>query len=224
MRAIVFGASGLVGHGALRACLFDDEVSEVLAVVRRPLPATHPKLRQIVHADFTDYTAIQDQLTGLDACLFCLGTSSVGRSETQYTQITYDYTLTAARTLHAANPALTFVYVSGQGTDSTEAGRTMWARVKGRTENALLALPMTTVMVRPGYVHPVHGARPRSTVLRILTWALYPLLRRAFPRHVTTTDALGRAMLAAARPGTAPEPILDNTAINRLAAQTVTPK
>lgn len=174
------------------------------------------------HADFTDYIAVEDQLTGLDACLFCLGTSSVGQSETQYTQITYDYTLAAARTLHAASPALTFVYVSGQGTDSTEAGRTMWARVKGRTENALLALPMTTVMVRPGYIHPVHGARPRGTVLRILTWALYPLLRRAVPRHVTTTDALGRAMLAAARPGAATEPILDNAAINRLAAQTVT--
>ncbi|MEU6011876.1 NAD-dependent epimerase/dehydratase family protein [Streptomyces sp. NPDC047453] len=221
MRVIVFGASGMVGHGALRACLLDDEVSEVLAVVRRPLSVTHPKLRQIVHGDFTDYTAIQDQLTDLDACLFCLGVSSVGLGEEEYTRVTYDYALAAARALHAASPSLTFVYVSGEGTDSTGTSRRMWARVKGRTENDLLALPMTSYMFRPGYIHPVNGATSRTPAYRALyplTTALYPLLRRALPRHVTTTDALGRAMLVVARSGTTTARVLDAPGINRLAA------
>ncbi|MCY1649287.1 NAD(P)H-binding protein [Streptomyces sp. NPDC012486] len=221
MRVIVFGASGMVGHGALRACLHDDAITEVLAVVRTPLSTAHPKLRQIVHTDFADYTTIQDQLTDVDACFYCLGVSAAGRGEQEYTRVTYDYTLAAARALHTANPSLTFVYVSGQGTDSTGKSRQMWARVKGRTENELLAMPMKAYMFRPGYIQPTHGATSRTPLYRALyrvTAGVYPLLKRVFPRHVTTTDAVGRAMLAVTRwNGTGPT-VLRNPDINRLSA------
>ncbi|MFD6920609.1 NAD-dependent epimerase/dehydratase family protein [Streptomyces sp. NPDC059944] len=221
MRVIIFGASGMVGHGALHACLRDDTVTEVLAVVRSPLPLTHAKLRQIVHADFTDYAAVQDQLKDLDACFFCLGVSAVGRSETEYARVTHDYTLAAARALNAASPSVTFVYVSGEGTDSTGKSRQMWARVKGRTENELLAMPMAAYMFRPGYIQPIDGASSRTPLYRVMyrvTAALYPVLRRAFPRYVTNTDAVGRAMLAVARQhGTGPT-VLRNPDINRLAS------
>ncbi|MFJ2891401.1 NAD-dependent epimerase/dehydratase family protein [Streptomyces sp. NPDC087305] len=221
MRVIIFGASGMVGHGALRACLLDEAVTEVLVVVRSALPLEHPKLRQIVHADFTDYTAVQGQLKDLDACFFCLGVSAVGRGEEEYTRVTYDYTLAAARAVHAANPSLTFVYVSGEGTDSTGRSRQMWARVKGRTENDLLAMPMHAYMFRPGYIQPVNGASSRTPVYRVVyrvTGGLYPLLRRAFPRHVTTTDAVGQAMLAVTRLQGAGPSVLHNSDINRLVA------
>ncbi|MER8188304.1 NAD-dependent epimerase/dehydratase family protein [Kitasatospora sp. NPDC094015] len=221
MRVIIFGASGMVGHGALRASLRDDTVTEVLAVVRGSLPLAHAKLRQIIHTDFTDYTALQDQLKGLDACFFCLGVSAVGRKEEEYAHVTYDYTLAAARALHAASPELTFVYVSGEGTDSTGKSRQMWARVKGRTENELLDMPMTAYMFRPGYIQPVDGATSRTPLYRIVyraTGVLYPLLRRAFPRYVTNTDAIGRAMLAVARQNGAGPTVLRNPDINRLAS------
>ena len=185
------------------------------------LPVTHPKLRQIIHGDFTDYAPIQDQLEDLDACLFCLGVSAVGRSREEYTRVTYDYTLAAARALHAASPALTFLYVSGEGTDSTGKSRQMWARVKGRTENDLLAMSMRAYMFRPGYIQPVSGATSRTPLYRVLyrvTAGLFPLLRRLFPHQVTTTDMLGRAMLAAVRPGSGAPTVLRNPDINRLAA------
>ncbi|MFG2536115.1 NAD-dependent epimerase/dehydratase family protein [Streptomyces sp. NPDC048511] len=219
MRVIVFGASGMVGHGALRACLRDDTVTEVLAVVRKPLPA-HPKLRQIVHTDFTDYSAIQDRLAGLDACFYCLGVSAVGRREEEYTRVTHDYAVAAARALHAASPSLTFVYVSGEGTDPTGRSRQMWARVKGRTENDLLAMPMHAYMFRPGYIQPVDGAVSRTRLYRTLyrvTAGLYPLLRRVVPRHITTTAAVGHAMLAVARMDGSGPAVLRNPDINRLA-------
>ncbi|MFJ5834937.1 NAD(P)H-binding protein [Streptomyces sp. NPDC093089] len=221
MRVIVFGASGMVGHGALHACLRDDAVTEVLAVVRTPLAVDHPKLRQIVHADFTDYTALQDRLTGLDACFYCLGVSAVGRTEAEYTRVTHDYAVAAARALIAASPDLTFVYVSGEGTDPTGKSRQMWARVKGRAENDLRALPMAAYMFRPGFIQPVDGAVSRTPLYRVLyraTAVVHPLLKRLLPRHVTTTDAVGRAMLAVTRPdGDAPT-VLRNPDINRLAA------
>ncbi|MFJ7967747.1 NAD-dependent epimerase/dehydratase family protein [Streptomyces sp. NPDC096324] len=220
MRVIVFGASGMIGHGALRACLLDDSVTDVLAVVRSPLPVAHPKLRQIIHTDFTDFTSVQDQLEGLDACFYCLGVSAVGRTEQEYTRVTYDYALAAARALHTASPALTFVYVSGEGTDSTGKSRQMWARVKGRTENDLLALPMSSYMFRPGYVQPMDGATSRTPVYRVMyrvMAGLYPLLRRAFPRHVTTTAAVGRAMLAVGRTDRQSPTVVRNSDINRLA-------
>ncbi|MGW5392132.1 NAD-dependent epimerase/dehydratase family protein [Streptomyces koyangensis] len=221
MRVVIFGATGMVGHGALRACLLDDTVTEVLTVVRTPVPLTHPKLRQTVHTDFTNYTAIQDQLKDLDACFFCLGVSAVGHKEREHTRITHDYTLAAARVLHTASPSLTFVYVSGEGTDPTGTSRQMWARVKGRPENELLAMPMTAYMFRPGYIQPTNGATSRTPLYRILhraTGALYPLLRRTFPRYVTDTDAVGQAMLAVTRQnGTGPA-VVRNTRINHLAS------
>ncbi|WP_333762324.1 NAD-dependent epimerase/dehydratase family protein [Streptomyces sp. IBSBF 2390] len=220
MRVIVFGASGMIGHGALSASLRDDAVTEVVTVVRTPLDMVHPKLRQIVHADFTDFTAVQDELTGLDACFYCLGVSAVGRSEAEYTRVTHDYVLAAARALITASPGLTFVYVSGQGTDPTGQSRQMWARVKGRTENDLRALPMKAYMFRLGFVQPVDGAVSRTPLYRRIyqvTAALHPLLRRLFPRHVTTTDTVGRAMLATARPGNDAPAVLHNPDVNHLA-------
>ncbi|WP_052848904.1 NAD-dependent epimerase/dehydratase family protein [Streptomyces avicenniae] len=222
MKVAVFGASGMVGQGVLRACLLDEAVTEVVAVVRRPLGAPHPKLREIVHTDFTDLSAVADALGAPDACFYCLGISSAGLAEAEYTVITHDYTLAAAETLLARNPALTFVYVSGSGADSTESGSTMWARVRGRTENALLALSPRARVIRPGYIRPRHGARSRTRSYRVLyattSW-LYPLFHRLLPRHTTTTDTLGRAMLALARTTDEDLPrILTSEHVNRLGA------
>ena len=221
MNVVVFGASGMVGQGVLRACLLDPTVDTVLVVGRRPLGVSHPKLSEVVHDDLTDLSPIADRLTGVDACFYCLGVSSAGLDEAAYTRVTYDFTLAAARKLVAASPGPTFVYVSGEGTDSTEQGRTMWARVKGRTENDLLALPMNAYMFRPGYIQPRHGAVSRTRSYRVmytLTSWLYPLLHRLIPAHTTTTEHLARAMLALTRPGTTENRILYSRDINRLGA------
>ncbi|MFJ5220896.1 epimerase [Streptomyces sp. NPDC088354] len=221
MNVVIFGASGMVGHGVLRACLLDPAVTRVLVVGRSPIGMTHPKLHEIIHQDFTDLSGPAEQLTDVDACFYCLGVSSAGRSEADYTRITYDFTVAAAKTLSAANPGLTFTYVSGEGTDSSERGRTMWARVKGRTENELLAMPIDAYMFRPGYIQPRHGAVSKTRAYRLtytLTSWLYPLLHRIAPKHTTTTDHLGRAMLAVTRPDTAAQRILDSRDINRLGA------
>ncbi|QFZ72487.1 NAD(P)H-binding protein [Streptomyces fagopyri] len=221
MRVALFGASGMVGQGVLRACLQDGEVEEVVLVARTPLKARHPKIREVLHTDFTDFGAIQGELEGLDACFFCLGVSSAGRDEEEYTRITYDFTLAAARAVSVNNPALTFAYVSGEGTDSTESGRSMWARVKGRTENALLAMPFHAYLFRPGYIQPRHGAVSKTSAYRLmyrLTSWLYPVVRRLAPRHVTTTEHLGRAMIAVvALQGSGPS-VLHSPEINRLGA------
>lgn len=221
MRVAIFGASGMVGHGVLRACLLDQRIEEILLVVRKPLDAAAgPKVRQIVHADFTDFTGVQENLKGLDACFYCLGVSSGGRDETEYTRITHDYTLAAARVVSADNPGLTFTYVSGEGTDSTGTGRAMWARVKGRTENELLAMPIHAYMFRPAYIQPRHGAVSGTRAYRMLyratSW-LYPVLRTLAPTRVTTTEHLGRAMIAVLDlQGSGPS-ILYSPDINRLA-------
>ncbi|MET7619775.1 NAD(P)H-binding protein [Streptomyces sp. NPDC005408] len=221
MNVLLFGASGMIGQGVLRECLLDDRVESVVAVVRKPLGFTHPKLREVVHEDFTDFSSLAGEFKAVDACFFCLGISSARKSEEEYRRITYDYTLAAARAL-PSNPSLTFTYVSGEGTDSTESGRSMWARVKGRTENDLLAMPFHAYMFRPGYIQPLHGATSRTRAYRLLyvgvSW-LYPLLRRVIPKHVTTTENLGRAMLAVAGAGGAGEHILYSPEINRLAAE-----
>ncbi|AJE38966.1 NAD(P)H-binding protein [Streptomyces nodosus] len=219
MKVVLFGASGMVGQGVLRACLLDPAVTRVLVVVRNPLGVSHPKLQEVIHQDFTDLSAISEQLAGHDACFYCLGISSAGRSEAEYTRITYDYALAAARAVSVSNPGLTFTYVSGEGTDSSEQGRTMWGRVKGRTENALLAMPMDAYMFRPAYIRPHHGAvsrTPSYRVLYALTSWLYPLLHRLAPRHTTTTEHIGRAMLAVTRPGAVEQRILYSPDINRL--------
>jgi len=219
MNVLLFGATGMIGQGVLRECLLDSGVATVTSVGRSPTGLSHPKLREIVHADLTNYAPIESELSGFDACFFCLGISSAGLNEEQYSRVTYDITLCAAETLARLNPNLTFVYVSGQGTDSSEHGRIMWARVKGRTENALLRLPFEAAfMFRPGIIVPRFGARSRTALYRIpytLTRPLLPLLLRAFPNHVLTTDEIGRAMIVVARHG-APKPILETRDIRSL--------
>ncbi|MET9606905.1 epimerase [Streptomyces sp. NPDC006512] len=224
MNVILFGGTGMIGRGVLRECLRDDAVTGVLAVGRTPLGVSHPKLRESVQPDPTDLSALAAELPGYDACFFCLGVSSVGMKEEAYRRVTHDLTLAAARPLAAANPRLTFVYVSGEGTDSTEQGRSMWARVKGKTENDLLELPFQAYMFRPGIVQPVRGVPSKTRLYRTLyavTGPLITLLRLIAPNLVTTTEDLGRAMIAVATPGTEhPGRILRPQDINRLGAAT----
>jgi uncharacterized protein YbjT (DUF2867 family) len=211
----------MIGQGVLGECLRDPDVDRVLGIGRTTTGRAHPKLRELVHADFSDFSGIERELEGHDACFFCLGVSSAGMSEPDYTRITYDFTLAAARVLSRLNPKMTFVYVSGAGTDSTGRGRTMWARVKGKTENALLELPFGGVyMFRPAFIQPLGGIVSRTRLYRTLyavAGPLLPLLRALFPAYVTTTETVGRAMLEVAKRG-APSSVLDSSAINRLGA------
>ena len=219
MRVVLFGGSGMVGQAVLRECLLDPEVERVVSVVRRATGARHPKLREVVHADFHDFTSIAPELTGVDACLFTLGVTSAGMSEQEYRRVTYDITMAAATTLLRLNPQLTFVFVSGAGTDNTERGRVMWARVKGAAENALLHMPFKgAYMFRPAAIQPLHGVRSRTTSYRIAYTVMspvLPLLRRLFPQYITTTEKLGRAMIAVAKHG-APKQVLESKDINEL--------
>jgi len=205
MNVLLFGATGMVGQGVLRECLLDPNVQLVQTVGRTAIGAQYPKLREIVHQDLWHYEAIEANLSGFDACFFCLGVSSSGMTEEDYERVTYGITIAAAEILCRLNPQMTFIYVSGAGTDSSEQGRTMWARIKGRTENALLRLPFAAAyMFRPGIIQPLHGVRSKTTVYRVfytLTKPLLPLLRLAFPNHVLTTQQIGRAMLIAVRRG-----------------------
>ena len=219
MRVVLFGATGMIGQGVLRECLLDPAVTAVLTVGRSPTGKQHAKLREISHPDLTDLTAIQDDLRGYDACFFCLGVSSAGMSQDAYRRVTYDYTMAAARVFAAQDPDATFVYVSGAGTDSTEQGRSMWARVKGKTENDVLALLPNAYMFRPGYIQPMHGIKSRTRMYRalyVVAVPLYPVLRRLFPKAVTTTEAIGRAMVNVAAKG-APAKVLNPTDINTAA-------
>jgi len=207
----------MVGQGVLRECLLDPDVETVLAISRSASGRTDPKLREIFHKDFMDFGSLQRELTGYDACFFCLGVTSAGMPEERYRVITYDYTLAAARTLAAVNPGMTFLYVSGMGTDSSERGRTMWARVKGKTENDLLRLPFKAAyMFRPALIVPFHGIKSKTKVYRIfyaITGPLLPLLYKIAPKYVTTTEQVGRAMIRVARQGW-PKRILENADIN----------
>lgn len=218
MKVVLFGASGMVGQGVLRECLLDPRVERVLSIGRAATGQQHPKLRELVHSDFLDFSAVESELAGYDACFFCLGVSSAGMSEADYHRVTYDFTLAAANALAKRNPNMTFIYVSGAGTDSTERGRTMWARVKGATENALLRLPFKgAYMFRPALIQPLHGIQSKTKSYRVfyaITAPLLPLLKR-LPRYVTTTEQIGRAMIAAAEHG-APSPILESADINAL--------
>ncbi len=185
----------MVGEGVLHECLQSDDVEQVLILGRRPYGLVHPKVKEIVHADLYDLSAIEDQLRGYNACYFCLGTSSVGMSEEDFTKITYTLTMHVATVLSRQNADMTFCYVSGGGTDSTEKGRVMWARVKGRTENDLMKLPFKQVFnFRPGYMHPTPGLKNTLSYYKYLSW-LYPVFKLLFPGFVTTLADLGRAMI-----------------------------
>jgi uncharacterized protein YbjT (DUF2867 family) len=217
MKVIPFGASGMVGQGVLRECLLNQDVESVLAVTRSPIGQRHEKLREIVRKNVADLDSVEDKLRGYDACFFCLGVSSAGMKATDYRRVTYDLTLAIARTLAKLNPGMTFIYVSGAGTDSTERGRIMWARVKGETENALLRLPFKAAyMFRPGVIQPLYGITSKTRLYRIFYAVAGPLitLTRIFlPRWVTTTEQVGRAMIRVGLRG-APKPFLENQDIN----------
>lgn len=219
MKILIFGATGMVGQGVLRECLLAPDVQGVVAIGRNPTGQQHAKLRDLVHKDMYDYSAIESQLQGFDACFFCLGVSSVGMKEPEYKRISYDLTLAAATVLARLNPGMTFTHVTGAGTDSSERGSSMWARVKGATENALLRLPFKgAYMFRPGVIQPLHGVRSKTPLYDGIYVVLSPLLSLAYrlwPNKVTTTEKVGRAMLAVARNG-APKKLLDPADINAL--------
>ena len=220
MKVILVGASGMVGQGVLRECLLDPDVERVLAVGRRPLGRTEAKLVDRVVPDLTDLSAIEGDLGGYDACFFCLGVTSVGMTEDAYRKVTYDITAAFAKVLARLDPGMTFVFVSGANTDGTEKGTVMWARVKGAAENVVLKAGFKAAyMFRPGLIQPLHGITSRTRSYRFaytLLWPLVVLLRWLFPRSVTTTENVGRAMLEAARRG-APKTLLENADINDLA-------
>jgi uncharacterized protein YbjT (DUF2867 family) len=220
MRVLLFGATGMVGQGVLRECLLDPEVESVTTIGRRASGVAHPKLTELVHPNLLDFSAIRSRLSGFDACFFCLGVSSLGLTKDAYRRVTYDITLAAAETLVGLNPRMTFVYVSGAGTDSTGRGRSMWARVKGATENALLRLPFKAAyMFRPALIVPLQGITSKTRWYRLfyaLARPLLPILEALVPGQVTTTEKIGRAMLVAARDG-APKPVLETPDINALA-------
>jgi uncharacterized protein YbjT (DUF2867 family) len=219
MNLVIFGATGMVGAGALLEALDDARVTRVLAVVRRPTGMRHPKLEEVTHADFYDYSALQARWPEFDACLFSLGTTSVGKTEAAYRRITYDLTLAAARSMVAVNPRMVFCYVSGTGTDGTASGRVMWARVKGETENALLGLGFRgAYMFRPGYIQPLRGVHSGTQWYQAAYNAigvLYPVLRRLLPGLVTNSVTLGRALLRVAADGYG-KPVLEGRDINRV--------
>jgi uncharacterized protein YbjT (DUF2867 family) len=219
MKVVLFGATGMVGQGVLRECLLDAAVESVVAVGRNPTGQRHAKLHEIVHDDFLDFSRIASQLAGYDACFFCLGVSSLGMSEEQYRRLTYDITLAAARTLAKLNPQMVFIYVTGRGTDASERGKLMWARVKGKTENDLLKLPFKAAyMFRPAGIQPLHGIRSKTGWVQAIYVGAAPLLsllHRLAPTYMTTTEQVGRAMIKVARDGH-PKPVLESDDINRI--------
>jgi len=195
IRAIITGSTGMVGEGVLHECLKHPDVESVLIINRRPCGIQHDKLKEIIHYDFLDITPIKDQLSGYNACYFCSGVSSIGKKEDEYTKLTYDITLHIAKILYEINPEMTFCYVSGSGTDSSEQGKIMWARVKGKTENDLLKLGFKAVyMFRPGYIQPTKGLKNAYKIYKVLA-PLYPIWKTIFPKYVCTLEDLGQSMI-----------------------------
>jgi uncharacterized protein YbjT (DUF2867 family) len=219
MKVILFGATGMVGQGVLRECLLDADVESVLVIGRSSTGQRHAKLREILHDNFLDFSAIESELRGYDACFFCLGVSSIGMNEERYRHLTYDITMAAATTLAKLNPGMVFIYVTGRGTDSTEHGRLMWARIKGKTENDLLKLPFKAAyMFRPAGIQPLHGVRSKTAwvqAIYVVTSPLLSLLNRTSPKFMTTTEQVGRAMIKVARDGF-PRPVLESEDIDRV--------
>ena len=215
IRAIVTGATGMVGEGVLHECLLHPDVEQVLVVGRKTCGISHPKLKEILHSNFQDITPIADQLKGYNACFFCLGVSSIGLKEDEYSKLTYDLTVHFATVLSDLNPDTTFCYVSGAGTDSSEKGKSMWARVKGRTENQLLRLPFKKAyMFRPGYMHATAGAKNTLKYYKYISW-MYPIFKVILPNKVSTLSDVGNAMINTVNKG--PEKrILEVKDINEL--------
>ena len=201
MRVIIFGATGMVGEGVLHECLSDDTVEAILVVGRRSCDVHHPKVRELILQDFFDYSSIEEQLRGYSACFFCLGVTSIGKNEGEYTRLTHDLTIAAATVLARLNSEMTFCYVSGTGTDSTEQGRVMWARVKGKTENDISTLPFKAAYhFRPGFIKPTVGLKNAYGISKALG-LIYPVLRIIFPGYVCTLHDLGVSMIRAAGSG-----------------------
>jgi uncharacterized protein YbjT (DUF2867 family) len=219
MKIILFGATGMVGQGVLRECLIDPAVEKILAVGRTSTGSHDPKLTECTQPDLFDVAAYEQQLQGYDACFFCLGVSVLGTTEAVYRKLTFTLTLDIATAIARANPQLTFVYVSGAGTDSTEHGGSMWARIKGATENALLKFPFKAAfMFRPGAIVPLNGIRSKTRLYDFFYTLGRPILlvvRPVFPQAITTTEQVGRAMLRVARDGAA-KSILESADINLL--------
>ena len=219
MKVVIFGSTGMVGAGVLLECLEDARVESVLVVNRTPLGRTHPKLREVMHADFFVPEPLRDLCADCDACFFCLGVTSVGLDEPAYTRLTYELTTGVARAI--VTPRMTICYVTGAGTDSTEQGSRMWARVKGRTENALLAMPFKAAyMFRPGYIQPLKGVRSKTAWYQAaytVAAAFYPVIHRLAPGGTTTTVEIGKAMLQVAEVGYG-KPVLDARDMSVLAA------
>jgi uncharacterized protein YbjT (DUF2867 family) len=220
LNVVIFGATGMIGHGTLLECLEAPSIQRIVIIVRRSMNITNEKVQEIIHNDFTDYTSIEDQLKNLDACFFCLGISSAGMNEEEYRRITYDFPLAAAKTLLRLNPNLTFCHVTGVGTDSSEQGRIMWARVKGKSENDLLALTESAWMFRPGVIKPEKGVVSASKWVRRLytiTKPIAPVVKAIFPNSMTSTSIFGRAMINVVRQRPAKK-ILTTSDINQLGA------
>ena len=216
VRAIVTGASGMVGEGVLRECLDNEEVEKVLVVGRRSCGIEHPKLTEIIHKDFFDLSPIEKDLKGWNACFFCLGVSSIGMSEDEYKRLTYDLTMNFAETLVKENSGMTFCYISGQGTDSTEKGRLAWARVKGKTENDLMKLPFRAAYgFRIGFLKPEKGYKNTLGLYKFVGW-LYPLVRAVSSKYASTLPEVGRAMINCATEGYE-KPVLEVEDIIKLA-------
>ena len=216
INAIIFGASGMVGEGVLLRTLDHPDVESALVVGRRSCGVRHPKLKEIIHTDFYNYSSIEDRLKGYNACFFCLGVSSVGMKENDYYRVTYDLTLLAATALSKLNPGMTFCYVSGAGTDSSEKGRLMWARVKGKTENHLLTLPFKAAyMFRPGFMHTVSGQKNIKSIFKVVDF-VYPLFKKLFPDSGCKLSDVALAMIMCAQNGYSKK-ILGNKDIDYLA-------
>lgn len=195
IRTIITGTTGMVGEGVMYECLENQEVEAVLVINRKPCGVSHPKLKEIIHLDFFDFSSIENQLSDYNACYFCLGVSSIGMKEPEYFKKTHTLTLHIANTLVKLNKDMTFCYVSGAGTDSTEKGKSMWARVKGKTENDIFALPFKqSFAFRPGYIHPTKGLKRVHRFYKYVTW-MYPVLLKLFPNTVSTLKEVGLAMI-----------------------------
>jgi uncharacterized protein YbjT (DUF2867 family) len=217
MKVIIFGATGMVGQSALRECLLDEKVQEILTIGRNRTGQQHKKLNEIELNNLTDLSSIENKITGFDACFFCLGVSSTGMKEEEYTRITYDITLSVAKTLARLNPQITFIYVSGSGTDSSEKGRSMWARVKGKTENALLYLPFKAAyMFRPSVIIPLHGVKSKTKLYQFFYDVIKPLNSLLSKLNsVITSEQLGKAMIEVARNGYS-NPIIESNQLKKI--------